>query len=132
MFSCLLLEPSVGRHFVQAAAMVQSAVLRELHYCTGPAVPWHPAAHLLHPRLLCCIAEPCEELLAHGTELLSCSAPDPGPLTQGQHTGSPTACCPPSSWQPCSCSWPSVLSLQQGFLMAVCLIAGMKMRYTMT
>lgn len=56
--------------------------------CTAAQVwllPSCPAAHLLHPRLLCRAAEPCEELLSRGTELLSRSAPDPRP-THGQPT----------------------------------------------
>lgn len=36
------------------------------------------------------------------------------PQTWGQPTGSPTACCPPSSWQPGSCPWSPVPSLQSG------------------
>lgn len=67
-----------------------STLCRQLPQCKAPSFmgcittqvwlpPSHPTAHLLHTRLLCCVAKPCEELLARGTELPSHSVPEQGP-----------------------------------------------------
>lgn len=78
-----------------------STLCRQLLPCRVPSfmgcitaqawlLPSHPAAHLLHPRLLCRLGEPCEELLARGAELLSRSAPDLGPTHQQANRLLPT------------------------------------------